>query len=480
VTAIRAATLFFLPLWLAACASVPELDRQMLRSEREPVRLEGSHGALTRAQSQKILDDLRKRSPDTNIFSQHVAVEEKLTDTQLSVGNKVTLLEDGKATYAAMLAAIRTARDHVHIESYIFEGDEVGEEFARALVERRRAGVKVRVMYDSVGSIDTPKEFFAQLKDAGVEVVEYNPVNTTTVLTEGLRLNHRDHRKLTIVDGRVAFLGGINISSVYTPSGGSGSGGSGASGGGSSSSSGSSGKPKKELPYADKPWRDTAVRLEGPVVADLQRAFVEMWQSQTKTPLESRGLFPQLKPAGPSVVRAIEASPEKGPNPLYVALISAIESAEKSVHITNAYFVPHPQLVAALKAAARRGVDVRMILPSKTDSWLVLAAGRSYYQDLLESGVHIYERKSRLLHAKTAVVDEVWATVGSTNLDWRSLSTNSELNAVVLGPDFAVQMEAVFQQDISHSEEITREAWAGRPLADRAREAAARAWILAL
>ena len=487
MTALRAATLLFLPLLLAACASVPELDRQMLRSEREPVRIEGAHGVLTRAQSQKILDDLRKRSPDSDIIAQHMAVEEALTDNPLSIGNKVTLLEDGKATYASMLAAIRTARHHVHIESYIFEGDEVGEEFARALMERRRAGVKVRVMYDSVGSIDTPKEFFAQLKDAGIEVVEYNPVNTGTVLTEGLRLNHRDHRKLTIVDGRVAFLGGINISSVYTPSGGS-SGGSGTSGGGSSSSGGGSSpsggsasdKAKKELPYADKPWRDTAVRLEGPVVADLQRAFVEMWQGQTKTALDTQGLFPQLQAVGNSVVRAIEASPEKGPNPLYVTLISAIECADRSVHITNAYFVPHPELMGALKAAARRGVDVRMILPSKTDSWLVIAAGRSYYEDLLEAGVRIYERKSRLLHAKTAAVDGVWATVGSTNLDWRSLSTNSELNAVVLSPDFGAQMEAVFQQDISHSEEITREAWARRPLSDRAREMTARAWILML
>lgn len=437
------------------------------------MRLEGANGPLTHAQSEKILAEIKKRSPDTAIFEAHVAVEEKLAGNPLSVGNKVTLLEDGKATYAAMLAAIHAARHHVHVESYIFEADEVGERFAKALAERQRAGVKVRVMYDSVGSKDTPPEFFQRLRDLGAEVVEYKPINAGTVLSKGIGLNNRDHRKLTIVDGRVAFLGGINISSVYTPTrGGSGS----ASSGGSAPS----GDEKKKAPYADKPWRDTAVKIEGPVVADLQRAFVRIWEGERKEKLDPRELYPKLQPAGTQVVRAIDASPEDGPNPLYVALISAIESAEQSVHITIAYFVPHPQLLEALKAAARRGVDVRMILPSNTDSWIVLAAGRSFYEELLEAGVRIYERKSRLLHSKTAVVDGVWGTVGSTNLDWRSLSTNSELNAVVLGPEFAAQLERSFEADVALSEEITREGWARRPLADRMREMSARAWALML
>ena len=465
----RGATLL-LPLVLAACATVPVLDRQMLRTERTPVRLEGARGPLTHAQSEKVLAALKSRSPDTNIFDRHVAVEESLSENPLSIGNKVTLLQDGKATYAAMLRAIRGARHNVHVESYIFEADEVGQEFAQALVERRRAGVKVRVMYDAVGSIDTPRDFFKQLSDQGIEVVEFNPVNTGTVLTEGLRLNHRDHRKLTVVDGRVAFLGGINISSVYTPSG---------SSGGSGGSSPSGGE-KKKTPYSDKPWRDTAVQLEGPVVTDLQRAFVKMWEGAKKERIDARDLYPKLEPAGKQVVRAIDSSPEGGPNPLYVGLISAIESAEKSVHITIAYFVPHQELLEALEAAARRGVDVRLILPSKTDSNLVLYAGRSYYGELLDAGVHIYERKSRLLHSKTAVIDGVWSTVGSTNLDWRSLSTNAELNAVVLGPEFGEQLERSFEADIALSEAITPRKWASRPFTDRLRENGARAWALIL
>lgn len=456
----------FLAIFLASCATVPPLDREMLRSERTPVVIEGARGPLTHAQSEKILEDLKKRSPQTNIFDRHVAVEETLAGNPLSAGNQVTLLEDGKATYAAMLAAIRGARHNINLESYIFEGDEVGQEFAQALIERRKAGVHVRVLVDAVGSKETPREFFNALKDNGIEVVEFNPINPGTVLTEGLRLNHRDHRKLTIVDGRVAFLGGINISNVYTPSG--------------SSSSGSSvpaiGSEKKKAPYADKPWRDTAVRLEGPVVADLQRAFVRMWEQASKGKLADASLFPKPQAAGSQIVRAIDTSPEDGPNAVYVGLISAIESAEQSVHLTIAYFVPHPELLAALRDAARRGVDVRLILPSKTDSWLVMYAGRSYYEDLLEAGVRIFERKARLLHSKTAVIDGVWATVGSTNLDWRSLSTNAEVNAIVLGPEFAAQLEHVFSEDLAASEEITREAWSRRSLAERIRESTARAW----
>jgi cardiolipin synthase A/B len=463
---LRGALVLLVAMLLGACATVPSLDREMLRTGRAPtVVLEGAHGPLSHAQSEKILADLKKRSPETSIFDSHVAVEEALAGNTLSVGNRAVLLQNGQATYASMLQAIRGARDHIHLESYIFEGDEVGQEFAQALAERRRAGVQVRVLYDAVGSLDTPHEFFDGLRAQGVEVVAYNPLRATTVLTDATRLNHRDHRKLTIVDGRVAFLGGINISSVYTAS----------SSPGSSGSSGSS-KPKPKQQPFDTPWRDTQVRLEGPVVADLQRAFIANWESQSKQKLEGAGLLPKLQPQGHELVRAIPASPDMGPNPLYVALISAIESADTAVNLTIAYFVPHVELMAALKAAAARGVRVRIILPSRTDSWLVFNAGRSFYDEMLEAGIQIFERRDRLLHSKTASIDGVWATVGSTNLDWRSLVFNDELNAVVLGPEFAAQLDAAFEQDIANSQAITLAQWEHRPLADRMREVVARTW----
>jgi cardiolipin synthase len=319
----------------------------------------------------------------------------------------------------------------------------------------------------------TPKEFFKDMAAAGVEIVEFNPVAANTVLSSGLAaLNHRDHRKVLIADGRVGFLGGINISSVYSSSPSSGG------GSGSISGSGAVRGSASDLPPDQRPWRDTQASLEGPAVADLQHAFLEQWAKQRKEDvIEDRAYYPTLAAAGTQLVRVIDGSAGgQEPNPMYIAFISAIDNAETEVRLMNPYFVPHEELRRALKDAARRGVDVKLILPSRIDSRLVFHAGRSYYDDLLEAGVKIYERKDRILHSKTASVDGVWATVGSTNLDWRSLLYNDEINAVVLGTDFAAQMNAHFARDLAQSVPITLEDWRKRPLTDRLKEAAARAW----
>ena len=436
----------------------------MLHAARAPARFEGGRGPLTRAQSASIIEGLKARSPETNVLDRHLAVEEALAGNPLNVGNKVTLLEDGPATYAAMLEAIRGARHHIHMETYIFDGDEVGEKFAQALMQKAQAGVKVRLIYDSLGSIGTPKEFFQAIADSGAEVYEFNPVSAAGLLTRGVGLNRRNHRKLTLVDGRVAFVGGINISSVY-----------------SRPSAGSRGAASKEAASPDKPqqppWRDTHVRVEGPAVADFQKGFLKMWgQLEKKPPLADAALFPALTRQGPHAVRVIEGWVNEGVNPLYVTLISAIENAETEVEITMAYFVPHEELLAALKGAVARGVSVKLLLPGHTDHWLVFHGGRSYYDELLQAGVKIYERKTRLLHAKTATVDGVWCTVGSTNLDWRSLVDNDEVNAVILSPEFAAQMKTMFAKDLERSTAISPEVWRSRPVEDRAREIAARAW----
>ena len=456
---------------LGGCASVPDLDRYLLHADPERVRIDSSRGFLTEARSRKVLEDLKKRAPQSDVLERHIAIEEAITGTPLTAGNKVTLLEDGRATYAAMLRAIAGAKHHVHFEMYIFEGDEVGRQFADALLERRRAGVTVRLIYDAVGSSNTPKEFFKELADGGIDVLEYSPVSAAGVLAKGTGVQNRNHRKLVLVDGRVAFIGGINISSVY-------GGMSGPSGSGRSSSASRTGSGGGDPALRDeRPWRDLQAQIEGPVVADFQKAFLAHWEKEKKEKIEGAIYFPAIAPQGPLVVRALADSPsESGVSLLYVALISAIDHADLEVRIVNAYFVPHPHLREALQRAARRGVDVRLILPGRSDVPLVYYAGRSYYKELLEAGVKIYERKSRVLHAKSATVDKVWTTVGSTNLDWRSLLYNEELNAVVLGADFAAATNAVFDKDLANSDEITLEAWKSRPLGDRMKEAGAVFW----
>ena len=360
-----------------------------------------------------------------------------------------------------MMAAITAARDHINMETYILDDDEIGQRFAQALIDKQHSGVQVNLIYDSAGTFGTSAAFFKRLADAGVRVLEYNPINPLLARKEW-ELNQRDHRKLLIVDGSTAFLGGINISSVYS--------------GGSFGQKAKSRVPGTAANNDKLAWRDTDLRLQGPVVAEFQKLFLETWETQKGEPLAPKNWYPPPVIAGRQVVRAIGSSPEDPYSLMYATLLSAIASAETSVNITNAYFVPDPQMLAALEAAARRGVDVKLILPSQTDSWLVLNAGHHYYESLLRAGVKIFHRRGVILHSKTALVDGVWATVGSTNMDWRSFLHNRELNAVVLGAEFGSQVQAMFTKDLLASDAVTLEQWQQRPIEKRVKELFARMW----
>ena len=452
----------------AGCSNLPTLHPDMGLRDPRPVQLEGARGALSPERSKAILASLQAQQPgDSAIFDKHLAVEAAAVGSPLVVGNRVTLLQDGPATYEAMFAAITRSKDHINFETYIIDDDEVGRRFADALIEKQRSGVQVNLIYDSVGSIATPREFFQPMKDAGIRVLEFNPINPLTAKA-GWDVNSRDHRKLLIADGETAFLGGINISSVYS--------------GGGSIVKRRNAYAKKDKPADETtterelPWRDSHLRIEGPVVAQFQKLFLATWEKQKGEPLAQLRYFPELKPVGKDVVRAIGSSPDDEYSLIYVTLISAIRSAESTVYLTNAYFVPDPQFLATLKDAARRGVDVKLILPSKTDSGLVFHAGRARYTELLEAGVKIYERRGGLLHTKAAVIDGVWSTVGSTNLDWRSFLHNDEVNAAILGAGFGAQMHAMFEADLAQSDQVTLEAWQRRSLANRLKESASRLW----
>ena len=363
-------------------------------------------------------------------------------------GNEVAVLLDGPQTYAAMFEAIDRARDHINIESYTIEAEGPGEELARRLIERRRAGVAVNVLFDSFGSLGTAARYFDDLRAAGVQLCEYNPVARLSTLL-GRALHLRDHRKLMLIDGRIGFIGGVNISGVYSV--------------GSAGMLPSRGRSRSG-------WRDTHVRIEGPVVAALQRLFVRHWRRYAATHLPAAQYFPPLAVCGSQRV-AVAASEAGGRrNPFYRALLAAIEHARQRILLTCAYFVPTRRLLRALVAAAARGVDVRLVLPGFTDFWAPLHAGRSHYGYLLRAGVRIFERRDTLLHAKTCVIDGIWATVGSSNLDWRSFLHNAEANVVVLDAGFAQHFERVFDDDVARCHEVRLADWLARGSLHRLKE----------
>ena len=445
----------FCLLAVAGCASLPDSAAVIKRHAGQQGRFESARGPISAKRSAAIVEQLKRRSGDLDILDKQIALEQAISDSPLLLGNKLKLLQDGAETYPAMFAAIRSARDHINLESYIIEDDEIGRQFADLLLERQARGVQVNVIYDSIGGIGTPKAFFDRLRAGGIAVLEFNPVNPFAGMPPWL-INNRDHRKVLVVDGRIAFIGGINISSVY-------------SGGSVSRSAGKLGK-------TENPWRDTDLQLEGPVVGELQKLFLDTWQKQKGKPLAARDYFPAPQAVGNEIVRSIGSTPDDPFSLIYLTLISAIGNAEKQVYLTNAYFVPDPQFLKALTDAAGRGVDVKLILPSHSDSALVFHAGRSSYADLLKGGVQIYEREGAVLHSKTVVIDGVWSTVGSSNLDWRSFTDNDEVNAVVLGRDFAQQMLAAFARDLEASRAIDPEKWEQRSFKLRVKEWASRLW----
>ena len=422
------------------------------------MRLKGARQVLSAEQSKVILARLEKEG-SSDILSRHLAFMEAVSDVPLTLGNEAHLLVDGPATYQAMFKAIEAARDHINVETYILRGDELGEKLAQLLIARRTQGVAVNVLYDGVGSMQTPNEFFERLKRGGVALCEFNPVSPIG----GVRLNQRDHRKILVVDGAVAFTGGINFDSVYSN--------------GSSSVPGLRRKqpaakpsPGKDQKPEDMRWRDTQIEIRGPAVAQFQQLFLDTWSKQRCDRSEARNYFPQLKPQGDKVVRVIGSSSDDQQSLIYLALLSAISRAERSVDLTMAYFVPDVRMLQAVTGAARRGVVVRLIVPGFSDSGLVLSAGHYNYEELLRAGVRIYERHDAMLHAKTAVIDGVWSTVGSANMDMRSFLHNDEVNAEVLGAEFGRQMQATFERDLAQATPIDPQRWAERPVVARLKE----------
>jgi cardiolipin synthase len=438
-------------LTFSSCTSLPRIeDYDSLSADTAP-KIIGPKGELSPEISKAIMERLKGQVEPTDILQRHTLLIEVISGSPLVTGNKVTLLIDGPATYDAMFKAIRGAKDTINFETYIFDDDELGRRFADLLLQKQAEGVQVNLLYDSVGCMTTPSAFFQRLRDGGIQAREFNPINPSKARGKWL-LSQRDHRKILIVDGKVAFTGGVNISNVY--------------------SSSLSGGPSREQKgdHIQHSWRDTDVQIEGPAVAEFQKLFLETW-AREQGPESNRNYFPTLKQEGNDLMRVIGSTPGQENRITYMMYVSAFTYAETFIHLTTPYFVPDEQMMEALTHAAERGVDVKIILPGASDSALLFYAGRSYYTHLLESGVKLYERRTdSMLHAKTAVIDSIWSTVGSTNMDLLSFLNNDEVNAVILSRDFATKMEVMFEEDLRESNQIRLEEWKRRPFTDRVKE----------
>jgi cardiolipin synthase len=426
--------------FLAACAAVPKVDDTPAGPAMPIV---GARGPLTAQQSKALLDRIAPEPGDAGLLKRHLAIEQAVAETPLVAGNATRLLVDGEQTFAAMFAAIESAHATINLEYYIFEDVQSGgRHLGDLLIAKRSQGVAINIIYDGYGSSATPREFFTRLTEAGIHVVEFNPVTPLNPF----RIANRDHRKILTVDGATAIVGGINLSVTYE-----------------SGSARSGGVPDKPGQH----WRDTDLEIRGPAVAQLQDLFLEHWTQEKGVPLERAVYFPAVRPSGSDLVRIVGSTPDKEVPRFYVTLLSAIRNAEKNVWLSAAYFVPTDQEEDDLIGAARRGLDVRLLLPSDSDSRMALAIGRSHYGYLLEAGVKIYELQNQVLHSKAASIDGVWTAVGSSNFDPRSVVFNDEVDAVVLGGAVAQEFEKVFEADFAGARQIDRAAWRRRPLSQR-------------
>lgn len=361
-----------------------------------------------------------------------------LTGAAMSEGNRVDILKNGVRIFPAMLSALRNAKKTINVEFYIYWDGSVGREFAEGLAERARAGVKVNVILDAVGSATMSRDLVEFMQRNGISVEWYHPIRWYTLS----RVNHRTHRKLLIIDGEVGFAGGVGIADTWLGDA-----------------------------DAEDHWRETVVRVEGPVVTQMQFAFMDNWVKSRGELLTGLDYFPKLAPRGTCLTQVLKSSPSEGSSAVKLMFIVSIVSAQKSIYINSAYFVPDADTIRALEGAVRRGVDVRVIVPGEfMDVPIVRQAGRLFYAQLLRRGIRIFEYQPTMMHAKTMVVDGIWTSVGSSNFDDRSFRLNDEVNVNVYDESIAVQMEQMFFEDLARSEEITRGRWLKRPWFDRLKE----------
>ncbi|GAB3337173.1 phospholipase D-like domain-containing protein [Marilutibacter aestuarii] len=376
----------------------------------------------------------------------HYAVSDPEFKREMSVllgpsilpGNRVTALNNGEEIFPAMLGAIESAQRTITFETYIYWSGEVGNRFADALSERARAGVKVRMLIDWVGSAKMDGSLLERMEAAGVQIIRYRPLKWYNLG----RMNNRTHRKLLVVDGKVGFTGGVGIADPW----------------------------EGDAQDAEH-WRDMHFRIEGPAVAQMQAAFNDNWIKSTGVVLNGEEFFPELAPVGEQPAHVFVASPAGGSESMHLMYLMSIAAAEKSIDLAASYFVPDPLAIQALVAARKRGVRVRVIVPGKhIDSDIVRLASKAHWGELLMAGVEIHEYEPTMFHNKMLIVDRSLVSVGSTNFDLRSFRLNDEASLNVYDPAFAQRMTAIFEHDLQSTHEYSFETWAARPWREKLME----------
>jgi len=389
---------------------------------------------LNFAPNEKQIDTRLTRQYDSNDpqFRRSLGV---LLGPPILEGNKVQVLLNGDQIFPSMLEAIRSAQKSITFETYIYWSETIGKEFAEALMERARAGVKVHVMLDFMGSVKMDLKQIDAMKEAGVMVERYHK----PVWWKLARLNNRTHRKLLVIDGKVGYTGGVGIADQWR------------------------GNAQDE-----NHWRDTHFRIEGPVVGQIQAVFNDNWLKATGTVLDGPDYFPALTPVGDMPAQMFSSSPTGGSESMHLMYLMTITAARKSIDLSAAYFVPDDLTIRTLMEASRRGVRVRILMPGKfIDSDLVKAASRERWGELLAAGVKLAEYQPTMYHVKGLIVDNLLVSVGSTNFDNRSFSINDEANLNVLDPAFAREQTAIFEDDWKHANPVTKAEFHDRPLWQR-------------
>ena len=356
------------------------------------------------------------------------------TGAPITAGNRVDILLNGDDLFPAMLEAVRSAKQSITFEQYVWEESDVSEELAQAIAERCRAGVGVSMLLDYAGSLHFPDGYSKTLRTAGCHLAWFRPLGAWQVW----RFNNRTHRRILVVDGRVGFTGGFGISQKWT----------------------GDGRTKGN-------WRDTHARVEGPVVGYLQAAFAQNWRQTTGLVLAGEAHLPRLTPVADVHAQVVASSPNSGSSDAYMLFLLSIESARRTILITNPYFVPDDRMGQALLSAVARGVRVEVLIPGAIDHPLVREAGRRGFGPFLRAGIKIYEYTPALLHAKTLVIDGVVSSIGSTNFDNRSFALNQELNLTVYDRRVGQKMEQIFADDVAHAKPITLHDWTHRGLKSR-------------